>query len=103
MTLQKLTAEAALQQMATLPQWTLDGASLAITREFVFSNFVQAFGFMSQVALLAEKHNHHPEWRNVYNKVDITWTTHDVKGLSTQDILLAGLCDQAFEAIQSKP
>ncbi len=103
MTLQKLPAETALQQMATLPQWTLDGASLAITREFVFSNFVQAFGFMSQVALLAEKHNHHPEWRNVYNKVGITWTTHDVKGLSTQDILLAALCDQAFEAIKSKP
>lgn len=103
MTLQKLTAETALQQMATLPQWTLDAASQAITREFVFSNFVQAFGFMSQVALLAEKHNHHPEWRNVYNKVDITWTTHDVKGLSTQDILLAGFCDQAFEAIKSKP
>jgi 4a-hydroxytetrahydrobiopterin dehydratase len=103
MTLQKLTTEAALQQMATLPDWTLDAASQAITREFVFSNFVQAFGFMSQIALLAEKHNHHPEWRNVYNKVSITWTTHDVKGLSAQDILLARLCDQAFEAIKSKP
>lgn len=101
MTLQKLTAEAALKQMATLPQWTLNEIQGAIAREFVFSNFVQAFGFMSQVALLAEKHNHHPEWRNVYNKVGITWTTHDVKGLSTQDILLAGHCDQIFETIKS--
>ena len=96
MTLQKLTAEAALQQMATRPQWILDGASQAITREFVFSNFVQAFGFMSQVALLAEKHNHHPEWRNVYNKVTIIWTTHDVQGLSTKDVKLAHICDAIY-------
>ena len=58
-----------------VPLWSLDNDSLK--RDFVFANFVEAFGFMTQVALLAEKHNHHPEWNNVYNRVSIRLTTHD--------------------------
>jgi 4a-hydroxytetrahydrobiopterin dehydratase len=58
-------------------------------REFVFPNFVSAFGFMAQVAILAERANHHPEWSNVYNKVRINLTTHDAKGISKRDFELA--------------
>ena len=58
-------------------------------REFVFPNFVSAFGFMAQVAILAERANHHPEWSNVYNKVRINITTHDAKGISKRDFELA--------------
>jgi 4a-hydroxytetrahydrobiopterin dehydratase len=98
MALQKLSTQEATEQLKALPLWTFDESSSAITRQFVFTDFVQAFNFMSQIAKLAEAHNHHPEWRNVYNKVSITWTTHDVQGLSRKDIELAGLCDQAFES-----
>lgn len=82
-----------------VPDWRFDadhGGS--ITREFVFKDFVQAFGFMTQLALTAEKHDHHPEWSNVYNRVTIRFTTHDVKGLSMKDIDLAGIADGTFAA-----
>ena len=69
--------------------WTeVDGRD-AIYKEFLFKNFNQAFGFMSRVALQAEKMDHHPEWFNVYNKVQITLSTHDCGGLSEKDIYLA--------------
>lgn len=61
----------------------------AIQKEFVFENFIEAFGFMSRVAILAEKQNHHPEWSNVYNKVNITLTTHDAGGVTEKDLRLA--------------
>ena len=61
---------------------------------FVFDNFVEAFGFMSRVALLAEAANHHPEWSNVYNRVDIYLTTHDAGGLTQRDFSLAGQIDR---------
>ncbi|XP_076830703.1 pterin-4-alpha-carbinolamine dehydratase [Brachyhypopomus gauderio] len=66
----------------------------AIYKEFVFKDFNQAFGFMSRVALQAEKMDHHPEWFNVYNKVQITLSTHDCGGLSQRDITLATFIDQ---------
>ena len=65
----------------------------------IFANFAEAFAFMTQVALIAEKRNHHPEWSNVYNRVAITLTTHDVKGLSMNDIELARLIDNAFSRL----
>jgi len=81
----------------TLPAWRYDAArGGTITRELKFDDFTQAFGFMAQVALAAEKHDHHPEWSNVYNRVTVTWTTHDVKGLSTKDVELAGICDRVY-------
>lgn len=76
-----------------------------MVRELVFADFVQAFGFMAQIALLAEKRDHHPEWRNVYNRVEITLTTHDVQGLSQRDLDLARAIDTVFASlsIQSTP
>lgn len=76
-----------------LADWDFDEARDAITRRFVFKDFVQAFGFMSQVALLAEKADHHPEWSNVWNRVDILLTTHDAGGLSHRDIEMATAID----------
>lgn len=67
--------------------WTIKEAKLY--KEFKFSDFVAAFGFMTQVAMLAERANHHPEWSNVYNRVAISLTTHDAGGISQRDFLLA--------------
>ncbi|XP_039890470.1 pterin-4-alpha-carbinolamine dehydratase isoform X2 [Simochromis diagramma] len=76
-------------------QWVEVVGRDAIYKEFIFKDFNQAFGFMSRVALHAEKLDHHPEWFNVYNKVQITLSTHDCGGLSQRDISLATLIDQA--------
>ncbi len=91
------------QQAATLlqasPAWRMDvlrGGQ--ITRDFEFVDFAQAFAFMTRVAQMAEKRNHHPEWSNVYNRVSITLTTHDAGGLSMNDIELARAIDTACAA-----
>ena len=84
------------QQLHNLPLWILDESKGVISRTLEFKDFENAFAFMSQIAKAAEQHKHHPEWRNVYNKVWITWTTHDVNGLSVKDIQLAQICDQLF-------
>ncbi len=76
-----------------LAEWDYDEARDAITRTIVFSDFVEAFGFMTQVAILAEKADHHPEWKNVYNRVEILLTTHDAGGLSERDVELAEAID----------
>ena len=77
--------------------WTLQEDRDAITKSFRFGNFVEAFGWMSKAALWAEKLNHHPEWFNVYNRVEVTLSTHDVGGLSALDIKLAEKMDQLAE------
>jgi 4a-hydroxytetrahydrobiopterin dehydratase len=92
----KLTAERARELLAGLPDWQLDEARGAIRRSFRFADFGQAFAFMTQVALAAEKRDHHPEWSNVYNRVEIALTTHDAGGLTDKDIELARVCDDAF-------
>jgi 4a-hydroxytetrahydrobiopterin dehydratase len=76
-----------------LPEWDYDEARDAIVRSLVFADFVEAFGFMTQVALMAERADHHPEWRNVYNRVEILLTTHDAGGLSSRDIEMAAAID----------
>lgn len=87
-------AEAERAKLSTsLPDWNLDGERDAILRRFKFRDFVEAFGFMTQVALLAERADHHPEWFNVYNRVDILLTTHDAGGLSSRDVSLAKQID----------
>ena len=91
-----LSAEQRQMLPATLPQWTVDQQS--ISRELVFRDFNEAFGFMSRVALLAESRNHHPNWSNVYNRVSITLSTHDLGGLSDLDIELAAAIDQLLPA-----
>ena len=79
---------------AALPDWSYSyERGGCLSRNFVFADFVQAFGFMTQLALHAEKMNHHPEWSNVYNRVNIVLTTHDAGGLTERDITLARLAD----------
>ncbi|MGE4337739.1 MAG: 4a-hydroxytetrahydrobiopterin dehydratase [Pigmentiphaga sp.] len=88
---------------ATLPHWSLTrerGGELH--REFVFHDFAQAFGFMSQVAVYAEGRNHHPEWFNVYNRVKVVLTTHDVDGLSGKDLDMATFMDRIAAALASQ-
>lgn len=92
MTVAKLTDAEVRERLGSVPAWKLEGGKLL--REFKFSDFVTAFGFMSRVALLAEKADHHPEWFNVYNKVRIELTTHDASGLSERDFELAKQIDK---------
>ncbi|XP_019619946.1 PREDICTED: pterin-4-alpha-carbinolamine dehydratase-like [Branchiostoma belcheri] len=80
--------------------WTMVDGRDAIYKEFLFKDFNQAFGFMSRVALRAEKMDHHPEWFNVYNKVQITLSTHDVAGLSGRDVTLATFIEKAASSVQ---
>lgn len=89
---------------AELPEWQFgaEGGG-GIRRDFVFADFVQAFAFMTRIALVAEKHDHHPEWSNVYNRVSITLTTHDAGGLTAKDIALARVADAAFAAFAPRP
>ncbi len=75
--------------LAALPGWTLREDGLAISCRFMFKDFSEAFAFMTRVALLAEKADHHPEWSNVWNRVDVTLTTHDAGGLSQRDVAMA--------------
>ena len=77
----------------TLPGWRLLPDRDAIARDFKFKDFSAAWGFMARVALVAEQHDHHPEWSNVYNRVSITLTTHDAGGLSERDVALARAID----------
>ena len=80
--------------LETLPDWRHDAAAAAIRRDFRFADFSQAFAFMTRVALLAEKADHHPEWSNVYNRVSIALSTHDAGGLTDKDIALATAIDR---------
>ena len=73
--------------------WSMVEGRDALQKTFLFKNFVEAFGFMTQVAIIAEKMNHHPEWSNVYRTVEVTLTTHDANGLSDLDIALARKMD----------
>jgi 4a-hydroxytetrahydrobiopterin dehydratase len=86
--------------MKTPAGWTRDEKRDAITREFVFADFNRAFAFMTQVALAAEKADHHPEWSNVYNKVRVTLTTHDAGGLTQKDLDLARVADEAYARLK---
>jgi len=94
MAVPQLTEAERDEVLAALPEWTLRGDNLAIERQLELKNFSQAWAFMSRVALLAEKHDHHPEWSNVYNRVAITLTTHDAGGLSERDSKMARAIDR---------
>lgn len=85
----QLTDEERAAALAQLSDWRLADDASGISRSLKFRDFVEAFGFMSRVALLAERADHHPEWSNVYNRVDIRLSTHDANGLSARDIALA--------------
>jgi 4a-hydroxytetrahydrobiopterin dehydratase len=91
---EKLSTADRQTALSKLSDWTFDTKADAITRQFKFKDFSEAFGFMARVALLAQTADHHPEWSNVYNKVTITLTTHDAGGLTDKDVKLAGQIDK---------
>ena len=80
--------------VAGLDGWALSEDGIALERTFIFKGFNSAFGFMTRVAMAAERANHHPEWSNVYNRVTIRWTTHSLGGVSDLDLKLAATCDR---------
>jgi len=96
---EKLDPAARAALSTTLPGWTPAEGRDAIRRSFRFKDFSEAWGFMSRVALLAEAQDHHPEWSNVYSRVEIALTTHDAGGLSDRDVRLA----RAISALVPEP
>ena len=91
----KLSEQDIHSELNRLQGWTIVNGKL--NRSFEFNSFVDAFGFMTKVALAAEKMNHHPEWFNVYNRLNIDLVTHDVDGISNYDIKLAGIINKLHE------
>ncbi|HBF32859.1 4a-hydroxytetrahydrobiopterin dehydratase [Rhizobium sp.] len=91
---EKLNPEAAALALSNIDHWQLSEDQTSISKEFSFGDFTQAFGFMTECALAAEKMDHHPEWFNVYRRVDVRLTTHDVSGLTTHDFKLAEIMDK---------
>ena len=96
---EKLIGSARTAALAKLSGWSEVKGRDAITRQFEFSDFNEAFGFMARAALVAEKLDHHPEWFNVYNKVEVTLATHDAGGVTERDIKLAQAMDRLAKAI----
>lgn len=91
---QKLDEAARRDLAKRLPQWTLADGRDALQRTFKFKDFSEAFGFMTRAALVAEQKNHHPEWFNVWNRVEVTLSTHDAGGLTHLDVELAEAMDR---------
>lgn len=94
MAVRELDASERETALAGLNGWNYDAEARGIRRTFRFADFAETFAFMSRVAILAEKADHHPEWFNVYNRVDMLLTTHDTGGLSERDISLATAIDR---------
>lgn len=92
---EKLTEEAIHEALAALDGWSRSDDGIAIEKRYKFKTFREAFGFMTEGALAAEKFNHHPEWFNVYNRVDVRLTNHDAGGLTELDFKLAGAMERA--------
>ena len=97
MTAKPLDRPAIEDGLKRAPLWTLAPDGLSISRRFAFADFNAAFGFMTRVALAAEKADHHPEWSNVWNRVEIRLTTHDAGGLTEKDFALAAFIDAASQ------
>jgi 4a-hydroxytetrahydrobiopterin dehydratase len=95
---ERLSAEARTSALKDLSGWTETQGREAIARTFIFKDFNEAFGFMSRAALVAEKNDHHPEWRNIYKTVEVVLATHDAGGITARDIELA----RAMNAIASQ-
>ena len=94
----KLNADEIKSSLKEIDDWDMVDGREAIHKTFTFKNFIQAFGFMSQSALVCEKLNHHPEWFNVYKTVDVTLLTHDVDGLTELDFNLAKAMDKIAQS-----
>jgi 4a-hydroxytetrahydrobiopterin dehydratase len=97
----RLSEEAITARLAERAGWARQGE--AIGRTFVFADFVEAFGFMSAAALIAERMNHHPDWKNVYRTVEVTLSTHDAGGLTELDFELAAAMDGLAERFEAAP
>jgi 4a-hydroxytetrahydrobiopterin dehydratase len=95
MAISKASDNQILEFIDTHSAWQIKNKKLH--QEFVFKNFIEAFGFMTQAALIAEKTDHHPEWFNVYKKVDVDLTTHEAGGITERDFTLATAMDAIFE------
>ncbi len=93
MTVEQLSAEERDSWLSGLKDWSLTREGKAIERKIEFADFSEAFAFMTRVAMIAESRDHHPEWFNVYNRVEITLTTHDADGLSLRDVKMARKID----------
>ena len=90
-----LQKEEIIELGAKIPKWVIK--SSFIERDFIFKNFIEAFSFMTKVALISEKYNHHPNWENVYSKVSIKLTSHDLGGISNLDQLIASEINNLIE------
>jgi 4a-hydroxytetrahydrobiopterin dehydratase len=100
----RLTPEAARAHLQRLAAWQYHAdAGGRLSRTFEFASFAQAFAFMTEVALWAERHDHHPDWRNVHRRVEVTLTTHDVQGLSLRDVDLAAHMDALHARLAAQP
>ena len=99
---EKLNESAITQAINTLGDWQISDDGIGLEKTFQFTNFNAAFGFMSRVAMAADKADHHPEWSNVYNKVHLRWTTHSEGGISNLDVKLAGLCNAFADSTSLK-
>ena len=95
----KLSAEVARERLAALPAWAQADDGLSMSRTYRFADFNIAFAFMTRAAIRAEQLDHHPEWFNVYNRVEVRLTTHDAGGLTERDIALATVADAAAKAL----
>lgn len=99
---QKFDSTAISEKLASVADWSVDAGETALSRTFKFANFSEAFGFMSRAALVAEKLDHHPEWKNVYRTVDVRLTTHDAGGLTGLDFDLAIAMDHIAKGTGTK-
>ena len=101
-TFSKLSGAALTTALQAVPTWKLDEARPAITKAFAFEDFGAAWRFMGLVAGEADKKDHHPEWFNVYNRVEVTLTTHDAGGITAKDLSLAAFMDKAEALVSHK-
>jgi 4a-hydroxytetrahydrobiopterin dehydratase len=101
--IEQLSDEERADMLDRLDEWDYDEARDAISRQFLFADFSECFAFMTRVAMLAEVQGHHPEWANVWNRLDIVLTTHDAGGLSVRDVAMAEAIDAMFDPIASDP
>jgi len=97
---EKLTGSTRKSALAKLDGWSEIEDRDAISKKFAFKDFNEAFGFMARVALIAEKLDHHPEWFNVYNRVEVTLATHDAGGVTERDVKLAEAMDRLAKALR---
>ena len=91
---QKMDSTEISEKLASVSGWEIDAGETALSRTFKFADFSEAFGFMARAALVADKLDHHPEWKNVYSTVDVRLTTHDAGGLTDLDFKLAAAMDK---------